>query len=107
MRNTPFAGACAVASKLRHAVVDLQIAHSRSTVGRHLTASIGGATTIPQRGTSFVELVDVADKALYQAKRSGKNREVIYEDCHRWESRPGASAVDSNPEPFTKDARAA
>jgi len=38
-----------------------------------LSASIGIAL-IPESGTSFLELYEKADKALYNAKRSGKNQ---------------------------------
>ncbi len=42
-----------------------------------VTASIG-ASFYPQNGTDFEELLKAADRAAYQAKRSGKNRLVLY-----------------------------
>jgi diguanylate cyclase (GGDEF)-like protein len=42
-----------------------------------VTASIGVATLSPSREGSAHELVGKADEALYQAKRSGRNRVVI------------------------------
>lgn len=38
-----------------------------------LTVSIGGVTVIPEAAKSFEETVAVADKMLYEAKKSGKN----------------------------------
>jgi len=79
MMTTPLAGACFMAEKLRVAVQNLQLVHGDSTVARHLTVSVGGASTIPQRDGSSLQLIEAADKALYEAKRSGKNREVMHE----------------------------
>lgn len=58
-------------------VAGLRIAHSGSPPLRRVTISVGGACTIPQHGDSPLALVDLADKALYEAKRLGKNRIVM------------------------------
>jgi two-component system chemotaxis family response regulator WspR len=79
MTTTPLAGACFMAEKLRKAVQDLQLVVGGSTGARYLTVSVGGASTIPQRGGTSLQLIDAADKALYEAKRSGKNQEVMRE----------------------------
>jgi len=41
-----------------------------------VTMSAGVAGTVPNK--SVTELIEMADKALYQAKRSGKDRCVAY-----------------------------
>lgn len=64
---------------LRRNVEDLHIPHSASTVGECVTVSVGGASTIPQREDSFLLLIKAADEALYEAKRSGKNRVATHQ----------------------------
>jgi two-component system chemotaxis family response regulator WspR len=74
--GTDLAGARTVGEKVRQSVEDLQVPHTASSAGGFLTVSIGSASIIPRRGDSFVALIETADVALYQAKRSGKNRVV-------------------------------
>ncbi len=75
--GTDLAGAQAVGEKVRQSVEVLQVPHTASSAGGFLTVSIGGASMIPRRSDSFVALIETADLALYQAKRSGKNRVVM------------------------------
>jgi diguanylate cyclase (GGDEF)-like protein len=64
-------GAFAVGARIRE-----KIAATRFLAGQgldiHLTASIGVAT-LPDVAASAEELVQAADKAMYQVKDSGKN----------------------------------
>lgn len=76
---TPLSGAHYLAEKLRRSVEDLGIPHNASTLAKCITVSVGAASTIPQRGDSFPSLIETADKALYEAKRAGKNRVVARE----------------------------
>ena len=48
----------------------------RGTKALCVTVSIGAATATPCRGTSYAPLLAIADEALYEAKRAGKNRAV-------------------------------
>jgi len=50
------------------------IPHIKSTVSDFVTMSIGVASAIPNKDSSANELLDLADKNLYQAKQQGKNR---------------------------------
>src|SRR6266566_478425 len=77
---TPLAGVQHVGETLCRSVAVLELAHSASTSGGHVTISIGGASLIPPRGDhTFLRLIETADQALYDAKRAGKNRAIAHE----------------------------
>lgn len=62
--------------QLRQAVANLTISYHGRFLSQ-ITVSIGLAT-FPQHGYSPERLINLADKALYQAKESGRNRTVAY-----------------------------
>jgi len=68
-------GAAIVAEAMREAVEALAITHRYSTAGVVVTVSIGIATITPDRSDDggFVNLLGLADKALYRAKHDGRN----------------------------------
>jgi diguanylate cyclase (GGDEF)-like protein len=65
------------AKKLLQAIEDMNIPHPMSEHSKYLTVSIGMANTIPDDHNSQTQLLDEADKALYTAKQSGRNRVII------------------------------
>jgi len=62
------------AESVRLAIFALKLLHPTSPVAPFLTASVGVATGTAKRLGSREELVAAADRALYAAKRAGRNR---------------------------------
>jgi diguanylate cyclase (GGDEF)-like protein len=67
-----------VGEKLRRAFAEFPFPSRETQPGGLLTISIGIAT-FPRDAAGARELIDMADKALYQAKRAGKNRVTAWE----------------------------
>jgi len=55
----------------------MKIPHPTSLHSKYVTISIGMASTVPNDNNSYTQLLDEADKALYSAKGSGRNRVVV------------------------------
>ena len=77
MPQTGREGGTGVAERVREAISALRIPHSQSAPG-HVTVSIGvaaiSAVTARRGYPACEELIRVADKALYSAKNSGRNK---------------------------------
>ena len=71
--GTPPAGAHDVAARLCKLVRQLNVVHEDSPI-RRLTISVGVASIVPADGSVPEELIAAADRALYEAKRNGRNR---------------------------------
>jgi diguanylate cyclase (GGDEF)-like protein len=75
MEETGRSGAVQIAERIRLAVEDEVFHCENGTFG--CTLSLGIAT-FPQDAANKARLTECADQALYQAKRSGRNRVVTY-----------------------------
>ena len=77
--NTNTQAALKVAKHLQETIVSLAIPHAQSSFGI-VTVSLGVASLIPSDQHPAVELVNMADIALYRAKSAGRNCVEVY-DC--------------------------
>ena len=60
--------------RLMELVRNIGIIHPRSHVSKHVTISVGVATTTPHLNDSLSEFISKADHALYVAKNNGRNQ---------------------------------
>ena len=71
------AGQPALADEARGAIEDLLITHADSPCG-HVTVSVGVESIVPAPGQAAADLVEAADRALYAAKRRGRNTVIAH-----------------------------
>lgn len=71
--NTESGGIERVAERMMENVSRLGIAHNRSSVAEVVTVSIGASSAFPAADIPPTALLEHADKALYEAKESGRN----------------------------------
>ncbi|AEG00603.1 diguanylate cyclase [Methylomonas methanica] len=67
-----------LAEILRMAVESMKLPHPESKISQYVTISLGVATLIPRENIEFGDLLLHADRALYDAKHSGRNRVEKY-----------------------------
>lgn len=77
--HTPTEGACKVAQMVIEEIHNLNIPHGQSPVSDRITLSLGVFAIVPQFDISLKTPISLTDKALYQAKRSGRNRYCVYQ----------------------------
>jgi diguanylate cyclase (GGDEF)-like protein/PAS domain S-box-containing protein len=77
--ETDAAGAEAVGERLRAEIEALALPHAAGGLGGVVTVSVGAATIWPSGSDTDVQprdLVEAADRSLYRAKQTGRNRVV-------------------------------
>ena len=75
--NTIPAEAMTIAKRIGDRLRDLQLPHSSSQASEYVSLSCGVASTSKNLVTSPQELIEYADRALYQAKEQGRDRAVL------------------------------
>jgi diguanylate cyclase (GGDEF)-like protein len=77
LMNTNVEGAAVVAEEIRKRVEELRI--ENEGIKSVITVSLGVASLIPENGMEPDELIEAADRALYKAKKDGRNKVVVWE----------------------------
>lgn len=72
----PLPEAVSIAKELIQVISDINIEHIKSTY-KKITISIGISTKSTPSVTNYIDLINLADDALYQAKSNGKNTFMI------------------------------
>jgi len=73
LSNTTVEGAVRVAEEIQINVNNLALEHAASVIHPCVTVSIGVASMIPDPSVKPEKLIEAADRALYKAKRLGRN----------------------------------
>ena len=81
-----------VAERIRLEVEALNIPHESSKTCGHVTISIGLVSAMPDQNISSADFINYADRALYKAKKDGRNRTSFVEDF--------SDSEQSYPQPF-------
>ncbi len=81
LAGTELADAGKIAEAFRADVEAMGVSHAHADAGGVVTISAGVAALLPAHGLSRGGLLEAADKALYQAKRSGRNRIIVSESA--------------------------
>jgi diguanylate cyclase (GGDEF)-like protein len=89
--DTDRGGGALLAEKLRRAIEDLEI----PDLDRRLSASFGVAM-LPGDGMNGEQLLRAADRALYAAKRAGRNRVEIVNSSQAREAAPESGRLDDD-----------
>ena len=70
--------ACEIAERMREKVNSCQIPHAQSQVSSHVSISCGVAMYFADSNSSLIKVLTQADKALYRAKRAGRNKIALF-----------------------------
>lgn len=90
-------GAAAIADRIHEAVANMNLENRASPMGGRLTVSVGAGVSDAEFRIGAAALVDLADHALYEAKRRGRNQTCLRTTVSGPElvSSPGNPPADS------------
>ncbi len=71
--NTTLKGALHLAEDIRDSICRLPIKHKKSLITDHVTVTIGASSGFPEDTLPEDKFIWLADKALYEAKKKGRN----------------------------------
>lgn len=97
---TPYDGAKIKAERIRRAVAEHSFENGESQPLGRISLSIGVAT-YPDQASDPKELIEMADKALYMAKKRGRNMVVGYTEVSN--DQPSQEAPQDEPQAETKE----
>lgn len=72
--NTTLSGIQIIAANIKNCVSELNLAHPNSPVSKKISVSMGVALMIPHIGCGCESLITLAEKALDEAKQTGRNK---------------------------------
>jgi diguanylate cyclase (GGDEF)-like protein len=72
--NISIAAAKTIAEKIKDRIHTYKIEHKYSSIKPYITLSFGVTCTTPTKEQSVEQLIDAADRALYEAKQKGRDR---------------------------------
>ncbi len=75
--QTPAQNALKVAERIRLNVKKLQLPHPSSLAGDCVSLSLGISCIVPNSNCTEQQLLSAADKALYEAKKQGRDRAIL------------------------------
>lgn len=75
MPATEHQAACDLTENIRFAVTQMRVEYAEKQPLGFLSVS-GGVATVPQHGTAMADVIERADVAMYQAKKTGRNQVV-------------------------------
>lgn len=78
--NTSDCGALHVAETIAKQVKMLKIPHERSDASQYVTVSLGVVTLVPDAELNPNDAIARADRALYQAKKQGRDRAMVFSE---------------------------
>ena len=76
--DTDARGAKVIADQVQRYMRGMALEHESSKVAEIVTLSLGVATAVPDRSMPPAQLVEAADRALYQSKADGRNRVRVH-----------------------------